>query len=143
MTPQELTSLHEDLGTLAQVTSSPGWEIDDSLRAVAHGKAMAIGWAQWTEAMLLAVIVDREVPGLPTPQPEADPLGFIWLRWKTETRELALRLRSSLALSTYEWDRMSFGTRSSVESSNSLRNLAEALRATFGHTEAVRMETVH
>lgn len=124
------------MGTLAQVTSSAKWDGGDDPRA---GSAKPIGFAQWSEALTIAVILDRAVPGLPVVVPSADPLGFIWLRWKTETADLSLRLRSSLVGDRYCWDRVLFGIKS-THYANSLQDLAEALRGVFGQTEAARIE---
>jgi len=145
MNQHDVQSLHADMTTLAMVTGSPGWEQGDNplvLLRASKGTARAIGAQQWTEALMVAVILDREVSALPVPVPEADPAGFIWLRWTAGARSLALRIRSSLTEATYAWDRTDFGTRSTWQA-NSLRDLAEALRGLFGHTEEARAGVVH
>lgn len=121
---------------LADVTSAPKWDRDFEKEP----KAKAIGLQQWKEAFALALQIDELVPGLPPPVPGADPLGFLWLTYRTkDEREFALELHADLTKSAYRWTAMVGGTRQRHEtSSTNLRPMIESLRATFGETERQR-----
>jgi hypothetical protein len=139
--PPWLSMLHAEMGKLADKTSRPGWDRDvDVLDSATPGQvgALPIGVRLWSEALMLAIAVSMETPGLPVPVPGADPKGFIWLTWSQDTTDLALQLQQGLlARYSYVWDTTLWGVRSRHESVR-LKDVMEALQAAFGYRESDR-----
>jgi len=114
-------TLHEKMSTLSAVCSQKDWD---------EGTAKPIGQAQWTRALVIVTILQRELPHLPEPEPGADAEGFIWMTWDDGHSKVALELRDSLVGDAYQWT----VTRDGIDkrwSANTLRDLVTSLRATW------------
>lgn len=124
MNAQEREQLHADMAALYVSTQEPKWD---------GASAKPIGMRNWNEALVSAVFVDENVHGLPVPTPGADPGGFVWLTWATESRRFALSLTTSLVDKKYRWTRTVYGIESSYEA-DSWRDVIESMRSTFAES---------
>ena len=127
----QLLQLHEQMSTMASLTSVPKWDgEEDSLGRSQTGKAPAIGLTQWRDAFRVAREVAIAIPHLGKPEPIAKPDGSIGLLWGTDERWLQVHINASLAGERIRWTVRRDGV-DAHHTAPTLRPLVESLRATF------------
>lgn len=127
----ELLQLHEQMSTMASLTSVPKWDGEENAfgRALT-GKAPAIGRAQWRDAFRVAREVAIAAPHIAKPDPIARPDGSIGLLWGNEDRWVQAQISASAVGHRVTWTVRRDGMESSL-GADTLRPLVESLRATF------------
>lgn len=114
----------DECGLLSLKTRHVGW-------ADEHGvpDAEPISKEQWLECLATALLIAKEIHGLPAPTPGADPKGFCWLTYEHGERRVAVELRAPRFVWTIRKDGFE-----QEHSSDKASELANALKQTFHRT---------
>lgn len=126
----KLRALAIEMGKLAEVTGCVGWDKDpdEIISNPTDLGAKPIPRNVWLRAFLVANPLAKLLPSLDAPIPGADPDGFVWLTWERGSLRFALEVRAN----KYVWTRTNEMGPARFESAR-LEDVAEALRALFGH----------
>lgn len=116
--------LRNECGAMYLKTKHVGWPREDGAHEVQD--AEPISKEAWLECLATALIIAKEIPGLPLPVPGADPLGFCWLTYERGARRVAVEMRAPRFVWTITKDGFD-----SVHEHTTAKELGEALKQTF------------
>jgi hypothetical protein len=123
---KERIEFHRTVCGLAVATRSNDWATGEVGERDPAKMAKPIPPQRWGKAFRLACDIDESVAGLPTPEPSADPQGFVWLTWERGPRVFSLGLRSD----KFSWWRKTPEIEATSEAPT-IGDVVDVLKATF------------